>query len=381
MSRSQRSPQAAVAGTAEPGFEPLRDALADVVASQSDHTGAAFAATLDGRLVVDLWGGNADGGKRWQSDTPCVLFSGTKGVAATALLWLAGEGALRLTDRVADHWVEFGANGKREITVAQLGAHAGGLPWIEERMEAGALADPVRLADALAAQAPVVAVGRPCYHALTYGWLCDGLVRHVVGRSLTELVSDAVSGPLGLDLRIGLQGDAAAAGRLARLRRAPGYQLSALSTDDPDPRLELVYGNPPLGDLVDDDSWLEPPVPSANGIATARAMATLYGALVAGSVVSAATLAEGLETAAAGDDPLSGRPLRFGPTGYELSSTPSELGPPADAFGHTGAGGSSHGGWPQLRTGFSFVTSELRREDLDQRSSSLLATLHGCVVG
>jgi hypothetical protein len=102
---------------------------------------------------------------------------------------------------------------------------------------------------------------------------------------------------------------------------------------------------------------------------------------VAGSVVSAATLAEGLETAAAGDDPLSGRPLRFGPTGYELSSTPSELGPPADAFGHTGAGGSSHGGWPQLRTGFSFVTSELRREDLDQRSSSLLATLHGCVVG
>ncbi|MDX6549531.1 MAG: hypothetical protein QOJ31_215, partial [Gaiellales bacterium] len=316
MSRSQRSPQAAVAGTAEPGFEPLRDALADVVASQSDHTGAAFAATLDGRLVVDLWGGNADGGKRWQSDTPCVLFSGTKGVAATALLWLAGEGALRLTDRVADHWVEFGANGKREITVAQLGAHAGGLPWIEERMEAGALADPVRLADALAAQAPVVAVGRPCYHALTYGWLCDGLVRHVVGRSLTELVSDVVSGPLGLDLRIGLQGDAAAAGRLARLRRAPGYQLSALSTDDPDPRLELVYGNPPLGDLVDDDSWLEPPVPSANGIATAPAMATLYGALVAGSVVSAATLAEGLETAAAGDDPLSGRPLRFGPTGY-----------------------------------------------------------------
>jgi CubicO group peptidase (beta-lactamase class C family) len=375
------SPETAVEGTVAPGFERLRDAFAEVVASQGDDTGAAFAATMDGRLVVDLWGGGADAGRRWRADTLCVLFSGTKGVAATALLGLADRGALRLTDRVADHWPEFGANGKGEITVAQLGAHAAGLPWIEQRMEADALADPVRLSGALAAQAPVVAVGRPCYHALTYGWLCDGLVRHVEGGSLTALVAEAVAGRLGLDLRIGLEGDAAAAGRLARLRRAPGYELTALAADDPDPRLELVYGNPPLGDLVDDDSWLGPPLPSANGIATARAMATLYGALVAGSLVSAPMLAEGLETAAAGDDPLSGRPLRFGPTGYELSGTPSELGPPADAFGHTGAGGSSHGGWPQLRTGFSFVTSELRREDLDQRSSSLLATLHGCVVG
>ncbi|MDX6494565.1 MAG: hypothetical protein QOE17_551, partial [Gaiellales bacterium] len=184
-----------------------------------------------------------------------------------------------------------------------------------------------------------------------------------------------------LDLRIGLQGDAEAAGRLARLRRAPGYELSALAVDDPDPRLELVYRNPPLGDFVDGEGWLEPPVPGVNGIATARAMATLYGALVAGKLIAAPTLAAGLETAAAGDDPLSGRPLRFGPTGYELSGTPSELGPPADAFGHTGAGGSSHGGWPALRTGFSFVTSELRREDLDQRSETLFATLHGCLVG
>jgi hypothetical protein len=75
-------------------------------------------------------------------------------------------------------------------------------------------------------------------------------------------------------------------------------------------------------------------------------------------------------------DPLSGRLLRFGPTGYELAGTPSANGPAADAFGHTGAGGSSHGGWPSLRTGFSYVTAELRSEDADQRARSLLAALH-----
>jgi CubicO group peptidase (beta-lactamase class C family) len=375
------SPETAVEGTVAPGFEPLREAFAEVVASQTDESGAAFAATVDGRTVVDLWGGAADAGRPWQVDTLCVLFSGTKGVVATALLVLADRGALRLTDRVADHWPEFGANGKGEITVAQLGAHAAGLPWIEERMDADALSDPVLLADALAAQAPVLPVGRPCYHALTFGWLCDGLVRRVAGRSVTELIGSDLAAPLELDLRIGLEGDTAAAGRLARLRRAPDYELSALAVDEPDPRLELVYRNPPIGDFVASVGWLQPAIASANGIATARAMATLYGAVVSEKLASDAMLAAAIGVSAAGDDPLTGRPLRFGPTGYELSGTPSELGPPADAFGHTGAGGSSHGGWPELRTGFSFLTSELRREDLDQRSSTLLATLHGCVVG
>ena len=224
----------------------------------------------------------------------------------------------------------------------------------------------------LMAQAPVLPVGRPCYHALTFGWLCEGLVRRVAGRSVAELVASDLAGPLELDLRIGLRGDAAAAGRLARLRRAPGYQLSALAVDDPDPRLELVYGNPPLGDFVADVGWLQPPVASANGIATARAMAALYGALVTGELVSDAVLAAALETASAGADPLSGRPLRFGAT---LQSV--DVAPLPDAV----PSGSSHGGWPQLRTGFSFVTSELRLEDLDQRSSTLLATLYGCVGG
>jgi hypothetical protein len=82
----------------------------------------------------------------------------------------------------------------------------------------------------------------------------------------------------------------------------------------------------------------------------------------------------------AGADPLSGRPLRFG-FGYELAGPPSVLGPPPDAFGHTGAGGSSHGAWPGLRTGFSFVPSLPRREDDDGRARSLLAALHAVIAG
>jgi hypothetical protein len=126
----------------------------------------------------------------------------------------------------------------------------------------------------------------------------------------------------------------------------------------------------------EDAAWLQHPMPAANGIATARAVATLYGSLVVGRVIRMQTLAEAVAVASEGPDPLTGRALRFGPSGYELAGTPSVLGPTDDAFGHTGAGGSSHGAWPSLRTGFSFVTSELRLEARDDRARRLLDGLH-----
>ena len=107
-------------------------------------------------------------------------------------------------------------------------------------------------------------------------------------------------------------------------------------------------------------------------------MATLYGTLAqsGGGLLTAETLRVGTATASVGDDPLSGRTLRFGPTGFELNPNPSCLGRPDDAFGHTGAGGSSHGAWPSLRTGFSFSTNVLRPEPNDGRATALLNALY-----
>jgi len=86
------------------------------------------------------------------------------------------------------------------------------------------------------------------------------------------------------------------------------------------------------------------------------------------------------QAAAEGNDPLTGRRLRYGPSGYELAGTPSELGPAGDAIGHTGAGGGSHGAWPGLRTGFSFLPAELRSQDADRRAGDVLAALHRVVA-
>ena len=92
------------------------------------------------------------------------------------------------------------------------------------------------------------------------------------------------------------------------------------------------------------------------------------------------TVARASQPAAEGDDPLTGRLLREATRCPDPVERPSELGPVSDAFGHTGAGGGSHGAWPALRTGFSFLTADLRSQDADRRAADVLAALHGVVA-
>jgi len=235
-----------------------------------------------------------------------------------------------------------------------------------------------RIAALLAAQEPMLPPGTPSYHALTWGWLVGEVVRRVEGRSIGAVVRDLFAD---LEIRIGVDPQDAFSRRIARLAPSPDYRLGAFLAENPDPRLEQVYRNPPIP--VED--WGDPEllameIPAGNGVATARSMAELYGRLACGRLVSDSSLAMAHTAEAEGDDPLTGRPLRFGPTGYELAGTPSVLGPAADAFGHTGTGGGSHGAWPSLRTGFSYLTARLRPETVDARARVLLDTLHDAVT-
>lgn len=56
------------------------------------------------------------------------------------------------------------------------------------------------------------------------------------------------------------------------------------------------------------------------------------------------------------------------------------LGPPADAFGHGGTGGSLHGAWPSHRVGFSYASNQRRDDPDDPRAASLLTALHAALA-
>lgn len=201
-----------VSGAVKEGFERVRDAFEQNFTAH-DEVGAAVCVYVDGRMVVDLWGGtaDADAGRPWQRDTLMLIRSTTKGAAAICAAMLAERGELDVEAPVVDTWPEFGAQGKEEVPVAWVLCHRVGLPaldaWIG-RDEAVAW-DPV--VEALAAQRPVWQPGtRHGYHALTYGFLVGEIVRRVTGRTLGRYFHDEVAQPLGLDFWIGLPNDAVA---------------------------------------------------------------------------------------------------------------------------------------------------------------------------
>ena len=102
-----------VEGNCDPAFVAVREVFAASLADGHD-LGGSVAVFVDGRPVVDLWGGIADRktGRPWTRDTACVTFSATKAVTATAALLLAERGAVSLDSPVAEWWPEFAAHGK-----------------------------------------------------------------------------------------------------------------------------------------------------------------------------------------------------------------------------------------------------------------------------
>lgn len=375
----------AVHGTADPRFAGVRDAFAGVLGTHRDQ-GAAFAAWHGGTPVVDLWGGRASAPgspeRPWRSDTLVTIFSGTKALVAAVVLVLVDRGVLALEDRVADHWPAFGAEGKGAITVGELLDHTAGLPYLAVEAGADLLEDPERAAALLAAQAPLwPGERRVAYHAVTYGWLLWGLLVAATGRTPGALLRELVAGPLDLDAWIGLP--AAAESRVAELTIDDVFRRT-YAAELRDPTQRLLNGRPPLYD--EPLPWNRPEVhaaevPAVGALVTPRAVARLFACLVGGGTLDGRRIAtpeavtRALAPRSAGVDPLTGEEHAFA-AGFQLQTADRTLGPPADAFGHAGAGGSVHGAWPALGVAFSYATNDLRDAADDARASTLLTALH-----
>ena len=349
----------AVGGTVAPEFEPVAEAFAGTLDGAAG--GAALAAVVDGEPVVDLWGGD------FVEDTLVLVFSGTKGVVATALLLLRERGQLDLDEPVARYWPEFGAAGKEGILVRHVLAHTAGVPGLRPPFAAEQLLDQAALAARLEAEPAFWPPGtRLAYHGHTFGVICGELIRRIDGRGPGRFVADELAGPLGLEFWIGLPAELEP--RAARLVAAPGYGFT-YSGEQPPPLLDAVYGSGTLD--FNDPRAHRAEIPSANGIGSARSLARLFGSPLLQDAP--------IEELSRGPCAVTGRAYAFA-EGFELWTELERLGPARDAFGHTGSGGSTHGAWPSLRTGFSYAPSELRSEASDDRGPAILRVLHACVT-
>jgi CubicO group peptidase (beta-lactamase class C family) len=124
-----------ITGLVEPGFEAVRDAFAGNF-EQGREVGAAFCAHVEGRKVVDLYGGSFDraGSRPYGPESLQLVFSTTKGATAICANLLAQRGLLDLDAPVSTYWPEFDQAGKGSMPVRYLLSHQAGVPAIDRRL-------------------------------------------------------------------------------------------------------------------------------------------------------------------------------------------------------------------------------------------------------
>lgn len=326
---------AIVHGHCDERFAAVREAFAASLKSGQD-VGASFAATIEGEMVVDLWGGYADGGRTrpWERDTIVNVYSTTKTMTALTALLLADRGVLDLHAPVVRYWPEFAANGKEAVKVSHLMSHTAGLSGWDVPLKAEELYDWVRTCSLLAAQAPWWSPGEKIgYHALSQGFLVGEVIRRASGKTVGTVFREEIAGPLGADFHIGL--DAKHDARAGELIPP----MAGLGKDrDPKSISGRTLNNPVLTALEPRTrAWRAAEIPAAGGFGNARSVAEVQTVLANRGVskgkriMSDAGTRRALEPQIEGVDLVLGLPIRHG-MGYGLPGEAMPLPSPNTCF-------------------------------------------------
>ncbi|HEX5492201.1 MAG TPA: serine hydrolase domain-containing protein [Candidatus Udaeobacter sp.] len=345
--------------------------------------GAAISVWQNGKPVVDLCGGFCDAShdKAWTADTLVLVWSATKGIGSACVLHALQQRKIELHQTVAEFWPEFAQANKDKITLGQLLSHQAGLCALDQRVDVLDYGGVIR---ALEAQAPLWPPGTAHgYHARTFGFLLDELIRRITAKTLSDYWQENFARPLELDFWIGLPErensrvatiyaaksgkppepaqfyrDLVTPGTLARKTFTSPYGLNAISKmNDPEIR---SYPNVSFG-----------------GIGTASALAKFYSMLANGGELNGQTFfpretIERMTTMLSdGTDRVFQIPTAFS-AGFMKDSRGGArrlFGPFAKSFGHPGAGGSHAFADPENKIAFAYVMNQMEQSVLPNDKS------------
>lgn len=128
-------------GECHPAFSEVRDVFtANFFDRGHDgEVGAACCVMIDGRVVVDLYGGYAEPetDRPWTRDTISCSWSVGKAALTTLGLMLVDQGKLDLDAPVGRYWPEFSSNGKEAVLVRHLFDHRAGVSYVDADLSRG----------------------------------------------------------------------------------------------------------------------------------------------------------------------------------------------------------------------------------------------------
>ncbi|TPL23474.1 beta-lactamase family protein [Mesorhizobium sp. B2-4-9] len=370
-----------IEGSCDPRFSRLRDAFAANFAQGLDH-GGAMSVVIQGRTVVDLWGGYADAARNrpWRQETLTNAWSSTKGMVALAIAMLVDRGKLDYAAPVARYWPEFAAGGKERITLEQVMSHQAGLNGLTVPMDEAGLLAWVPYVDALAAMSPLWEPGSRCvYHAFSFGHLAGEVLRRVDGRSVGRFVAEEIAGPLGADFHIGLPEKEDR--RAAEMIEGP-YASDWIDFVRATPFPHSCNNPAPRALAPNDRAWRAAEVPGGNGQSTANGLARIYAMMAVGGTwegncfLGAATIAEAARARIRGRDDSFAAPAAFS-AGYQIEDPVYAGCASAQTFGHNGWGGAIGFADPAAGVGFGYVVNRmLGFDDSDPRRQALVDALY-----
>jgi CubicO group peptidase (beta-lactamase class C family) len=374
--------------------------------------GAAVSVWQNGKPIVDLYGGFRDAHreKPWAPDTLVLVWSATKGIGSACVLHALQEHKIDISQRVAEFWPEFAQADKEKITVAQLLSHQAGLCALDRRVD---VLDYDAVIRALEVQKPLWPPGTAHgYHARTFGFLLDELVRRIAGKTLSDYWQENFAGPLNLDFWIGLPKKensrvatmfAAKSGKLSEPKERQSGSDFYADLVTPGTLARKTFTSPyglHVISKMNEPAIRAHPIVSFGGIGSASALAKFYSMLASGGkfdgqpFFSEKAIAWMTTTLADGVDRVFQIPTAFSAGFMKNSakaqgaavSSPSHsgegrtrdrpslvarriCGPSSKAFGHPGAGGSHAFADPQNKIAFAYVMNQMEQSLLPTEKS------------
>ncbi len=311
------------------------------------EVGASFAVTINGKHVIDIWGGHADAAQTrpWKKDTIVNVYSTTKVMTAICIHMLVDRGLLDLDAPVAKYWPEFAQAGKENLPVRYLLSHTSGLAGWDKIIRPKKLYKWDLMVELLAAQKPWWEPGtKSGYHTITFGYPLGEILKRITNKTIGTFFQEEVAKPLGADFYIGLPEEHDS--RVAELIPPPPVDLSTFGDIDPKSVAMRSLTNPMIDvQATKTREWRGAEIPAANGHGNARSVSRITAALACGGeldgvhLLSEDTIKRSVEEQSNGTDLVLNVPIRFG-LGWGLQSKDLPIGPNPNLFYWGGYGGS-----------------------------------------
>jgi len=398
---AERGQKFAIRGHHDPEYASVLEAFIENFEVE-DEVGAAVSVVRDGKTVVDLWGGWADGArtKPWDAHSTVCMMSVSKGVTAIAFNMLVDQGLVELDRPIAHYWPEFAQAGKDKILVRHALDHTAAIPVLtNDPMWPGGLLDREAYVKALEVQEPLWEPGtRAAYHVHHQGFLLGEIMRRVTGLTVSPYLRQHVTGPLHAEFYIGGMSEDEQAhvaevmpNMSARLFAAKDVAIPQGKVDwDGTTLRPLAFRqNPdePWHTTLNKKSWREVEIASGSGHGNARGVARVYGAVVRpeeGLDGVHLLSRDGLETMITEQhnqvELMQERPYHQA-LGVLLNTPVAVyMGPNMRSFGHHGLGGSIGFGDPDAKLGFSYCCNKMHAVgDNGPRARRLIDALYSAL--